>query len=83
MRSLPCAARYLGPVALITAGMDLQHDRAEIEIVGLGTATNHGRWLISMIHMTAGEHLWQEVDRGFARSSDMKARECPCASGDG
>ena len=76
-------AEVPGPVALITVGMDLQHDRAEIEIVGWGPG--HESWSLAYLTIhgdPAGEHLWQEVDRVLSREfrheSGMPLRISAC-----
>jgi phage terminase large subunit GpA-like protein len=73
-----------GPVALLTCGMDLQHDRAELEIVGWGPG--YESWSLAYITIygdPAEPHLWQEVDRvhsrEFKHQSGMPLRiACAC-----
>ena len=48
--------------------MDLQHDRAELEIVGWGPG--YESWSLAYITVygdPAAPHLWQEVDRVLSR----------------
>lgn len=78
-RCEPFAAEVPMPAALITAGVDIQHDRAEIEIVGWGRGFES--WSLAY-HTLYGDpstgHLWQQLDlllsREFRHESGMPLR---------
>jgi phage terminase large subunit GpA-like protein len=72
-------AEVPGPVALLTCGVDLQHDRCEAEIVGWGRGFES--WSISY-NVFYGDptapHLWQQLDaflnHEFKHESGMPLR---------
>jgi phage terminase large subunit GpA-like protein len=67
-RSEPFAAEVPAPVSLLTAGVDLQHDRVECEIVGWGRGFES--WSIAYVTLygdPSGPHLWQQLDALLAR----------------
>jgi phage terminase large subunit GpA-like protein len=67
-RCEPFAAEVPAPVSLITAGADLQHDRAEVEIVGWSKGFES--WSIAYHTVygdPSGPHLWQQLDALLSR----------------
>jgi phage terminase large subunit GpA-like protein len=78
-RAEPYGAEVPGPAALITAGVDIQHDRCEAEIVGWGKGFES--WSIAYLTIhgdPSGPHLWQQLDellsREFRHESGMPLR---------
>jgi phage terminase large subunit GpA-like protein len=78
-RCEPFAAEVPMPVSLLTAGVDLQHDRAEIEVIGWSKGFES--WSIAYVTLygdPSGPHLWQQVDallsREFRHESGMPLR---------
>jgi phage terminase large subunit GpA-like protein len=67
------------PVALLTAGADLQHDRIEVETVGWGRGFESWSIRYDVIYGDpSGPHLWQQLDallsREFKHESGMPLR---------
>jgi phage terminase large subunit GpA-like protein len=78
-RCEPYAAEVPMPVSLLTGGVDLQHDRAEVEIVGWSKGFES--WSIAYHTLygdPSGPHLWQQLDallsREFRHESGMPLR---------
>jgi phage terminase large subunit GpA-like protein len=78
-RAEPFASEAPMPVSLLTAGVDLQHDRAEVEIVGWSKGFES--WSIACLTLhgdPSGPHLWQQLDtllsREFRHESGMPLR---------
>jgi len=68
---------------LLTAGVDLQHDRCEIEIVGWGKQFESWSIAYNTIHGDpSGPHLWAELDalllREYRHETGMPLRVSAC-----
>ena len=78
-RCEPFAAEVPMPASVLTAGVDLQHDRCEVEIVAWGRAFES--WSIAYHTIygdPSGPHLWQQLDallsREFRHESGLPLR---------
>ena len=78
-RCEPYAAEVPMPASVLTAGVDLQHDRCEVEIVAWGRAFES--WSIAYVTLygdPSGPHLWQQLDallsREFRHESGLPLR---------
>jgi phage terminase large subunit GpA-like protein len=83
-RAEPYGAEVPAPATLLTAGIDLQHDRAEVEVVGWGKGFESWSIHYATLHGDpSGPHLWQQLDellsREFRHESGMPLRvSCAC-----
>jgi phage terminase large subunit GpA-like protein len=78
-RCEPFAAECPAPVSLLTAGVDLQHDRCEVEVCGWSKGFES--WSIAYHTIygdPSGPHLWEQLDsllsREFRHESGMPLR---------